>query len=869
MAAPGPQLLASAAAGDAAGCSALLEAGACEASFQEEEEGRSALMVAAGAGHAPVVSLLLNAGAAWNALDRYGRCAGNYALDAGHQAIVDELVEHATRCELLLGASERRTREGNADGDEYLRRSVVHQGDRADGEALLDEAGDAVMMEWEAPVMQLHAAQMCEAGGDVLNVGFGLGIIDSAIHARHPRSHAIIEAHPEVHARMMAAGWGARQGVRVHYGRWQEVLPTLPDASLDAIFFDTYAEHDAEMSAFHQHLPRLLRPGGVYSFFNGFCPRNVFLQGVACAVVQLELHALGFGCEFRPVVLPGGAVNGEGWAGVRRPYFYSETYYLPHCVLGGVGAGRGAYAAVPPGEAEGSARGDGAGMVDAARRLVQLNDSLMSILVASLYPCAPTDAAQAATQGSSGLRAVISEQVLPHLEQAGWRLTDGLTAMWAASDCGASIHTSDALWGEIDSNSAEVLRRVVALHAAGADGLPVAELRLAILPNPLAEGHMEDLLDSCSASGANSDGAEGKAVEGVGAREDASDGTMGCGSGVCRFIDGREVRYGNADEFWNAIGRGGGAGSSAGRGDGSAAGGGAASAGGVGAGSSTGGSSTAAGGGIGSAAGGAEGERGGEGYAALAGASAGTLTGAPTGAPSGDAMASVGRDGWYGSSVAHWASQPATVPSMLGGLEELDAADVSASLGLIDTLRASPARPLPHTGVALDCGSGIGRVSAAVLLKRFSAVDLVDPIPSFLQQAKAALPRGSVRHVSAVGLQDWRPPSANDRYPLVWVQWVLLYLTDDDSVAFLRLAALSLAPEGYIVVKESVAKASRGWRAEEADGSLTRTHAHFEALFRCAGLAVAHCAPQHGLPREVYAVNTYALVLVSPGLATA
>jgi len=29
--------------------------------------------------------------------------------------------------------------------------------------------------------MELHAAQMCERGGDVMNVGFGLGIIDTAI----------------------------------------------------------------------------------------------------------------------------------------------------------------------------------------------------------------------------------------------------------------------------------------------------------------------------------------------------------------------------------------------------------------------------------------------------------------------------------------------------------------------------------------------------------------------------------------------------------------------------------------------------------------------------------------------------------------
>ena len=47
-----------------------------------------------------------------------------------------------------------------------------------------------------------------------------------------------------VYAKMMADGWGARPNVRCLQGRWQDVLPTLEDASLDAIFFDTYGGPD-------------------------------------------------------------------------------------------------------------------------------------------------------------------------------------------------------------------------------------------------------------------------------------------------------------------------------------------------------------------------------------------------------------------------------------------------------------------------------------------------------------------------------------------------------------------------------------------------------------------------------------------------
>ena len=54
--------------------------------------------------------------------------------------------------------------------------------------------------------MEAHAEAVCSAGGDVLNVGFGMGIVDTAIQRRRPRSHTIIEAHPDVHRRMLDTG---------------------------------------------------------------------------------------------------------------------------------------------------------------------------------------------------------------------------------------------------------------------------------------------------------------------------------------------------------------------------------------------------------------------------------------------------------------------------------------------------------------------------------------------------------------------------------------------------------------------------------------------------------------------------------------
>lgn len=64
----------------------------------------------------------------------------------------------------------------DAEGEQYLKQRVHFKGGN-----LLDEQGEAVMMPWEKPLMLAHANLICQRGGDVLNVGFGLGLVDEAI----------------------------------------------------------------------------------------------------------------------------------------------------------------------------------------------------------------------------------------------------------------------------------------------------------------------------------------------------------------------------------------------------------------------------------------------------------------------------------------------------------------------------------------------------------------------------------------------------------------------------------------------------------------------------------------------------------------
>ena len=328
------------------------------AALQDESTGRSPLMAAAEKGHLDICNLLLEHGAPWNAVDRRGLCAGNYATDAEHWDIVNLLVEHATKAELILGASmrsmkgatiptqndtvEARYEQSNNESKkgpveresstkpDYLERNVRYN---SDASLLLDDDDDAVMMEWERPLMDAHASIITSDGAKgkrVMNVGFGLGIVDSALQKYEPSLHIIIEAHPDVHAKMLADGWDKKPGVRVEFGKWQEVLPNLiaEGVELDGIFYDTYGEHYTDMEDFHEQMAKILaKPAGIYSFFNGLAPDNIFFHGVACNCVKIQLGHLGLDTDFAQCQIH---VKEKDWQGVRRKYWHGrETYYLP------------------------------------------------------------------------------------------------------------------------------------------------------------------------------------------------------------------------------------------------------------------------------------------------------------------------------------------------------------------------------------------------------------------------------------------------------------------------------------------------------------------------------------------------------------
>lgn len=310
------------------------------------------------------VSFLLEEGAIWNQLDASDETPGCVALRLGLTELYQLMVDAGVRAELLLNRlegggyevlddEEEETTDAveaakpiingstvmmNGDGldhsqdvtsQQYLSSTLSLSGDR-----LLDEQQNGVMMAWEKDIMHKSAdAIVCEADLRVLNIGFGMGIIDTYIqsHDKKPRQHHIVEAHLDVLADMKAKGWHEKMGVTIHEGKWQDVLPTLvtEGTMFDAIYFDTFAESYADFREFFsEQVIGLLEQGGKWSYFNGMGADRQISYDVYQKVVEMDLFEAGFDVDWQELDVP--ELDGE-WEGVRRSYFNIKQYRLPVC----------------------------------------------------------------------------------------------------------------------------------------------------------------------------------------------------------------------------------------------------------------------------------------------------------------------------------------------------------------------------------------------------------------------------------------------------------------------------------------------------------------------------------------------------------
>ena len=120
-----------------------------------------------------------------------------------------------------------------------------------------------VMMDWEDSLMSASAAYICEGGGDILEIGFGMGISAGYVQQHTINSHTIIENHPDIISRAQA--WAAdKSNVTIVEGDWYSVKDTL--STYDGLFLDTWG--DQHMSEFSASLSPLMKVGGKATWWN-------------------------------------------------------------------------------------------------------------------------------------------------------------------------------------------------------------------------------------------------------------------------------------------------------------------------------------------------------------------------------------------------------------------------------------------------------------------------------------------------------------------------------------------------------------------------------------------------------------------------
>ena len=148
----------------------------------------------------------------------------------------------------------------------YLSSSLTFYSDKITSNMEEFEGEDVIiMMDWEHPIMSASAAYITENGGDILEIGFGMGISANYIQSHSISSHTIIEPHPQMVQK--AVEWSSENSnVTIISQSWADVTGSL--GTYDGIFYDT--SFDNKHNLFSSSLSELTKPGTKLSVFNSF-----------------------------------------------------------------------------------------------------------------------------------------------------------------------------------------------------------------------------------------------------------------------------------------------------------------------------------------------------------------------------------------------------------------------------------------------------------------------------------------------------------------------------------------------------------------------------------------------------------------------
>nr|BAN21159.1 methyltransferase-like protein [Riptortus pedestris] len=208
---------------------------------------------------------------------------------------------------------------------------------------------------------------------------------------------------------------------------------------------------------------------------------------------------------------------------------------------------------------------------------------------------------------------------------------------------------------------------------------------------------------------------------------------------------------------------------------------------------------------------------------------------------------------FYSKAKIYWSKVSPTINGVLGGFGHISECDINGSELFLKSL--FQLKNPPGNGRALDCGAGIGRITKHLLIKHFQLVDLIDQNSDFVEKAKEYVSSDRLGKLYCNGLQCFKP---EEKYDVIWCQWVLGHLTDEHFKQFMENCLESLNKNGVIVVKENITS-SNEIDVDEEDSSITRPYDHLLKLFEESRLKCILKQQQTSFPKGLYPVKMFAL----------
>lgn len=159
------------------------------------------------------------------------------------------------------------------DNEDWKKSSANYQEDK------LVIGNTEVMCEWERPLMEAMARGVTETHGDVLEVGFGMGISATYIQSFGVKSHTIVEYNDNVFK--VCKQWREQypdRDIQLIHSKWQDAVEQL-DKKFDGIFYDIIPTSDeeetknliehvaADADPFFPWAASCLKDGGIFTYY--------------------------------------------------------------------------------------------------------------------------------------------------------------------------------------------------------------------------------------------------------------------------------------------------------------------------------------------------------------------------------------------------------------------------------------------------------------------------------------------------------------------------------------------------------------------------------------------------------------------------